>query len=242
MGDQYLLAEGVGKITSGVSPGDLALRTVLFVRDQLPAWRDDPDRKEEQAEERLNLQLCKFLDAHARNVFPMVRFDREEFQSGQRRVDLSASPAEPTMIDARLYTIYDPILVIEGKRLPTPSAAREREYVTGGMKPAGGIQRFKLGLHGAALSLAAMVGYVQNGDVGHWHTKVNAWISDLASCAEGDTCSWEAEDTLKFHEKDAAVRIGVLRSSHARTGDVLSNRIELWHLWVEMEQGMGNGK
>ena len=41
---------------------------------------------------------------------------------------------------------------MEGKRLPTPGSGREREYVASatGEKPGGGVQRFKLGLHGAA--------------------------------------------------------------------------------------------
>lgn len=237
MPNGHFPASSVGRITSGISLGDLARMTVRFVADQLPAWRDDPDRKDEKAEERLNLQLCKFLDAQSRRVFPMVRFDREEFQSGRHRVDLSASPAESMLIGARLYSIYEPILVIEGKRLPAPSASREREYVTGGKKPTGGIQRFKLGLHGAPLSLAAMVGYVQSGDIGHWHTKVNSWVLDLSSGAAGDACSWSAEERLESHGRVAADRVAVLRSLHARTGDAALDHIELWHLWIQMTQG-----
>ena len=156
------------RITSGISPDTLALKTIGFVHQQLPAWRDDPYRSSEESENKLNLQLCKFLDSQARNCFPMVRFDHEEPQTGQRRIDLSASLAENMVIEAIAYTIYDPILVLESKRIPAPSSDREKEYVTG-INKSGGIQRFKLGLHGAKLNLSAMIGYIQDKSARDWH-------------------------------------------------------------------------
>lgn len=136
----------IGKITSGLVLDTLALKTIDFVYTQLPAWRDDPDRLDEESENKLNLQLCKFLNSHARNDFPTVFFQHEEYQSGRTIVDISALPIKTSTIGARTYTIYDPIVVLEGKRLPAPSLDREKEYVTGGIQhKSGGIQRFKLG-------------------------------------------------------------------------------------------------
>jgi len=128
--------QSIGQITSGINQGNtLALKTIDFVRRQLPAWRDDSDRPDERSENKLNMQLCKFLDSYARNNFPMVRFDHEEYQAGHRSVDFSASPVKTTVIGVRQYTIYDPILVLECKRLPAPPPQdREREYVTGGIE------------------------------------------------------------------------------------------------------------
>ncbi|MCI0613680.1 hypothetical protein L0244_11890, partial [bacterium] len=144
----------IGEIKFGIDQDTLDMKTIGFVREQLPEWRDDPDRSAEQSEDKLNLQLCKFLDSRARNAFPMVRFDHEEYQSDRRRVDLSASSVETIPIRARLHSIYDPILVFECKRLPAPSHDREKEYVTGGIQHKnGGIQRFKLRLHGADLDI-----------------------------------------------------------------------------------------
>jgi len=223
----------IGQITSGISAKSLALRTIVFVREQLPAWRDDPDRPGEKAEDKLNLQLCKFLDSRARNDFPMVRFDHEEYQSGRRRVDLSASLAESIVLEARLYTIYDPILVLEGKRLPAPSSDREREYVTGAApeKISGGIQRFKLGLHGARLDVAAMIGYVQDGTPRHWHKKINAWILELADEASEDGCVWSADEILELLKADTANGIVSYHSVHS---GISGNGIELHHLWIVM--------
>jgi len=98
MAKKRIASTGSGKITSGIEPDSLLLQTIAFVYGQLAGWRDDPDRPFEEAEDKLNLQLCKFLDAHARNEFPMIRFDHEEYQVGRRRVDMSASPVETVAV------------------------------------------------------------------------------------------------------------------------------------------------
>lgn len=227
----------VGRITKGLRPGTLVDKTIAFVHRQLAPWRDDPDRTDEKSENRLNLQLCKFLDSRARQEFPMVRFDTEEPQTGQRRVDLSASPAETILVGPRQYTIYTPILVLEGKRLPAPSADREMEYVTGVAHKNGGIQRFKLGLHGAQLQVAAMVAYIQDRGTSYWHRTVNKWISDLAAGSLGDICSWHISEMLGQLEKQPAGRVAMCQSVHARHGKTASDSIHLHHLWVEMNRG-----
>ena len=226
--------ECFGRITDGLKQDTLVDKTLAFVRQRLPEWRDDPDRPQEQSEDKLNLQLCKFLDARARNDFAMVCFHHEEFQAGRRRVDLSATPAQATRIDAQHHSIYEPFLVFEGKRLPAPSADRKMEYVTGKESKNGGIQRFKLGLHGAELSVAAMIGYVQEQSSSHWHQLINQWISDLAAGRVSDVCPWKAAETLGHLAHDAGKGIAVCESDHERSGDVRGSSIQLHHLWVEM--------
>lgn len=235
-GEQINKKQYTRKITSGIKFQTFQLKIIDFVYQQLPTWQDDPDRPNEQSEDKLNLQLCKFLDAHARNDFPMIRFDHEEYQTGRRRVDMSASSAKSIFFEAKLYTIYDPVLVLEGKRLPAPSSSREKEYVTGPNpeKISGGIQRFKLGFHGAKHNLAAMIGYIQDRFECDWHATINGWISELVSNPIGDGCVWTADETLKAFERDASRGIYSYRSIHSRTGDLLNNEIELHHLWVTM--------
>jgi len=232
-GEQINNEQGIGKITSGIKFRTFQLKIIDFVYQQLPTWRDDPDRPDEQSEDKLNLQLCKFLDSHARNDFPMIRFDHEEYQTDQRRVDMSASPAKHIFLGAKPYTIYDPVLVLEGKRLPAPSSNREKEYVTGSTpeKISGGIQRFKLGLHGAKLNLAAIIGYVQDNSARHWHKKINMWISELVSNPIGDGCMWTVNESLKPLEEYKTKGIANCRSAHRRT---FGDKIELHHLWVTM--------
>jgi len=225
----------VGQITSGIDQDTLVLKTINFVRHQLPAWRDDPYRPIEQSEHKLNPQLCKFLDARARNIFWMVRFDYEEPQSGRRSVDLSASPAKAIVFGARCYTIYDPILVLECKRLPAPSKDREKEYVTGGKgRTSGGIQRFKLGLHGADLDLVAMIGYLQEQSALYWHGRINKWISELSVGKITDESVWNDDETLEPLVEDVSRGLARCQSVHGRTGSK-SNKIRIHHLWIAMD-------
>ncbi len=227
-----------GEITSGLKPQAFQLAILNYIYQQLPIWRDDPDRALEQSEPKLNSQLCKFLDSHARVDFPMIRFDHEEYQTEQRRVDISASPAKRIFLEAKLYTIYDTVLVIECKRLPAPSSSREKEYVTGRPPPEkikGGIQRFKLGLHAAKHDVAAMIGYIQDSSC-DWHAMINGWISKLVTQPIGDGCIWTANETLKPLEEDKAKGIASYCSAHSRTGEVASNEIKLYHLWITMNK------
>jgi len=226
----------IGQIESGIDKQDnLALGTIDFVRRQLPAWRDDPERPYEEAENKLNLQLCKFLDVRARNSFPMVRFDHEEYQIDPRRsVDVSASPVEATIVGARLYTIFDPILVLECKRLPAPSKDREREYITGGKEQtSGGIQRFKLGLHGANLDLAAMIGYVQARTAREWHRTINGWILELAGDKNADACVWDANEILEPLDEFLSKGLVSCASTHGRTG---GKPLRIHHFWIAMNK------
>jgi hypothetical protein len=170
---------GRGQISKGPTDA-LVERTLEFVRSELPVWRDDPDRPTEDAEERLNAQLCKYLNVTARSRFPMVHFSHEEKQTGTRRVDMSALPVGALIIGETYHTIYEPFLVFEAKRLPAPSYDREKEYVIGGATKLGGIQRFKLSLHGARQNTAAIIGYIQKDTLEDWHSRINKWICDLA--------------------------------------------------------------
>lgn len=229
--------QSIGQLTSGIEPstGQLILKTISFVHQQLPRWRDDPNRPDEQSEDKLNSQLCKFLDSCARNNFPMVRFDHEDYQSGRRRVDLSASPIESMLIGAKLYTIYDSILVIECKRFPAPPPKnREKEYVTGGADKSGGIQRFKLGLHGAKLNSVVMIAYIQKYSLRYWCRKINEWISELATGTIEDPCVWNESELLEMIDECVPKGISSCKSVHIRTGSTISNNIQIHHFGITM--------
>lgn len=159
----------------------------------------------------------------------MAYFHHEERQTGRRRVDMSALPTDPTVIEGRNYTTYTPFLVLEGKRLPPPSSDREREYVTGGHNTSGGIQRFKLGLHAPKLNHAGMIGYVQRDTFDNWFASINAWVTELAASSP----DWADEDCLKELRSDSYWRIATCTSNHDRV-DSRSEQIHLTHLWVDM--------
>jgi hypothetical protein len=234
MGGEGTNTESSGRITCGITANTLQLQTVAFVRGQLAAWRDDPTRKKEEAERELNSQLSRFLDLTAKHIFPMVGFQREEPQATNRAVDVAALPNDPVTINGVLYAPYTPILVIECKRLPAPSDQREKEYVTGvdPNKKTGGIQRFKLGLHGGKLPIAAMVGYVQDGAVTEWHPRINKWISELYGTT-ADGCTWSMDDRLGPLDEDVQTGVSQCQSKHQRSGSA-TETIELYHLWITM--------
>ena len=176
-----------GTLTKGIKPNTFIEKTMKFVEQQLPKWRDDGTRPVVESEEDMNGQLCKFLNDRARDNFPMANFHHEERQGKRRRVDLSVVPSTKA-IEAALYdSIYVPFLVIEGKRLPAPSSDRAGEYVTGLAEISGAIQRFRMGLHGKDFLEALIVAYVQKEDVAHWHKTINSWISALEKSGEDKT-------------------------------------------------------
>ncbi len=222
-----------GRITEGPITS-LVERTLEFVYSELAIWRDDPDRSPEDAEERLNAQLCKYLNVAASNRFPMVFFHHEEKQTGSRRVDISALPRAGTILSLTYHSIYDPFLVFEGKRLPAPSADREREYVTGRTKRSGGIQRFKLALHGAKQTTAVIVGYVQSRSLREWLSIINGWIENEVESKDALGEDWSLAEQLLDFKEDADRRVAVSSSAHSRDKSAISPKIRLRHFWVAM--------
>jgi hypothetical protein len=222
-----------GRITEGPTTS-LVERTLEFVFSELATWRDDPARSAEDAEERLNAQLCKYLNVAASDRFPMVFFHHEEKQAGTRRVDMSALSKSGIVLGLTYHSIYDPFIVFEGKRLPAPSADREREYVTGRTRKSGGIQRFKLALHGARQTTAAIVGYVQSGNLREWLSRINEWIGDEALSKDTSAEDWSLAEQLLDFKEDAKLRIAVSSSAHPRDKSAVSPQIQLRHLWVAM--------
>jgi hypothetical protein len=234
-------AGAVGRLSFGPSAQDgLVPQTLAFIRRQLPAWRDDPQRPKENSEKRLNSSLCDFLDCRSRHDLPMARSKHESPQSGTRTADMGVhGTAETTLIGVRQYSIYKPFLVIEAKRLPAPSADREREYVTGtdpsSGGPTGGIQRFKLGLHGSDVETAAMVAYIQDQPPDHWHSSVNGWIDDLTGVTSTGGCVWSSADKLRPLESNDHSGTAFSVSIHQRRDECATPEIEIHHLWIVMD-------
>ncbi len=105
-----------------------------------------------------------------------------------------------------------------------------------GRKPtkiSGVIQRFKLGLHGAKHDSDAMIGYIQDSS-NDWLSTINKWILELVEHPIGDGNTWHKYEILRMLEEDTTIGIAQYHSAHNRTGNVASKKIELYHLWIKM--------
>ena len=218
-------------------PATQFMALIRFIAGLLPNWRDDPTRDAtETAEDKLSEQLCDYLNAESRkqpgpDSFQFQRETRDETEK-IRNLDIAAKPAGETInVSGRAYSHYDIFLPIECKRLPMPGGAKRdaREYVFDSHRSAGGIHRFKAGHHGAAHSVAAMIGYVQQDDIPGWKSQIDGWINGLVAAQTPD---WSAADCLALEHHDAGQRFAALNSRHVRKGDLPD--IALSHLWIEM--------
>lgn len=217
-------------------PSTAKLELVGFIAEELPRWRDDPDRPTEHAETKLTEYLCDHLNSAARcsDVWSHVQFRTEtgDETHGGRKIDLTVKPcAAVLIIEGRRHSQFDALFPIECKRLPTPQGIDrdEREYVITRFGTTGGIQRFKFGLHGATHTFAAMIAYVQEQTFSHWLRQVNGWIRELVT---EPNSVWSDSDLLRLRSDDSATGISILMSRHLREGGF--NGLELRHLWIRM--------
>lgn len=227
----------VGRIEPQVIlPATAPYKLIDFIAQELPRWRDDPERLPESSEDRLTSQLCIHLNSASRRSAAWSDFQfvpqEPDDALGNRTLDLAAKPSGATLIIAdRKYTKYQTILPIECKRLPTPSEKRrdKREYVITEPGTTGGIQRFKLGYHGKAHLVGAMIGYVQDHTFPHWIEQVNGWIGQLCI---SDSSGWSDGDLLQLQTDDSSSRLCTLHSCHSRARGLAD--CELRHLWIRM--------
>lgn len=212
----------------------LVPRTLSFVLSQLPDWRDDPARPADNSEKQMNSSLCDFLDTRSRTDFPMVRFKHEAPQGDKHSVDLGVHGLEEiTIVDTHGYSIYQPFLVIEAKRLPAPSKDREREYVAGTVKASGAIQRFRLGLHGAGVDTAVIVGYIEAETPPDWRATINQWIR--TSPPSGDGLRWSQADELGDFVFNSEIGTASSQSNHDRAPSCCSPSIRIHHFWIVLK-------
>ena len=226
-----------GRLDRGIHlPSTAKLELVGFIAEELPRWRDHPDRPTANTETILTEHLCDYLNgaAYYSTTWDHVQFRTEtgDETRGGRKIDLAVKPrAVAVIIEGRRHSQFDALFPIECKRLPTPKGKDrdEREYVTTKFGTTGGIQRFKFGHHGAAHSFGAMIAYVQARSFSHWLRQVNCWIRDLVA---GPNSFWSDCDILQPLNDNCASGISTLKSRHRREGGL--DGCELRHIWIRM--------
>lgn len=123
--------------------------------------------------------------------------------------------------------IRKPIFVMEAKVLPAPSKSRDKEYVYGYRntdKPSGGIQRFKMELHGKGHNQCGMLAYVLSDNFENWQVKINEWIQEVGNGTNSTECI-NAENS----KKDLFIHLNskVIRQEE--------KELELHHFWIEVK-------
>jgi len=173
-------------------------------------------------------RLCKIL-----NCQKLLYFHHEGMQDEEKgtspSVDIEALATDAAFFEARLFAKEETLMAIEAKRLPSLPKLREREYLVGHEKPCGGIERFKLGIHGGNAFTWTMLGYVQEESFSAWREKINGWIDELSKNAK-TKMTWHAAEKLKMIvEKQTTARH---QSANGRYRNGNSDTIQINHLWV----------
>lgn len=217
-------------------PSTGKLEIVGFIANELPVWRDRPDRPANvSGENELSGLLCAHLNsaAYTSTTWSHLQFlpEMRDEAFGNRKIDISVNPLTDIKIEGRRYSCFEKLFPIECKRLPTPKekGRDEREYVTNEPGTTGGIQRYKFGYHGSDHSFAAIIAYVQDQSFSYWMTQVNRWISDLAA---GISSAWSDSDLLQLVGENMDTKVRMLQSEHQRKKE--SGKIELRHLWISI--------
>lgn len=174
-------------------------------------------------------RLCKIL-----NCQKLLYFHHEGMQDettgASPSVDVEAIATTATVFEARLYAKEDTLMAVEAKRLPSPPPrAREREYLVGSGSNGGGVERFKLGIHGKNASAWTMIAYLQKLDFPSWHKTINNWLEDLARNGNSPA-QWKPTEKLEVVAKGATT--ARYRSKNTRTCGGQTDLIEITHLWV----------
>ncbi len=202
---------------------------VNFLKAHLPQFVKSILKTDIYNENGLNSRLARFITNAASNeVFFAVRESMEdETQGSSPAVDIGIYlSVRDIQIDPPLITVF------EGKRLTTKlPKKRTREYVIGHEKDGkhikcGGIERFKLSIHGKKFNNAGMIGYLQDGVPDNWQSKINSWIRDL--CNQPFKLAWSECEQLTKKETDGHI------TEYFSNVNRADSELHLTHLWIDI--------
>jgi len=198
---------------------------INFVYDHLCIWRDRFILPSNENEINLTADLSKLLDVYARKGNLPFNFLHQEPQGKKRTIDISAYPYNEEKYD-------EVIIVFECKRLTKDvNRKREDEYVTGHKETGGGIQRFKMEVHGQYHEIVGMIGYMQTGSFQDWINKINYCIIELSKKPDENGLNWNINEQLTTFKHDNDRKEYYAKSIHKRK---TKSNITIHHLWIDM--------
>lgn len=237
LSDLHLLVGG--GVLKGPYPNSSILAVLDFVEKQLILFSKKNINSNIKNERGLTQKLVGMLSLNANKEECLFRFDKEYMEDpgkgSSHTVDIGVltNIDEGLFIGVKHFTSEESFFSMEAKRLYKAPKAREREYLIGRIvknkyMECGGVERFKKGIHGKKLNFCAMIGYVQEYNFDHWHSKINGWISNLIIESKDQTIKWTEDD--KLTNEYTKLQFARYKSVNSR----LNDSIALFHLWVKL--------
>jgi hypothetical protein len=227
-----LHAHSIGLLADGTLRPSESLDVVWqHIGDSLMALADSAGPEElKLSEEPLTQRLVDELEQRPgyRPYYFHKEYGEEALSGHRRRGDIAVLTRDDGrfVVNGVRYAGRKRFLQLEAKRLPTPRADREREYLTG---DGGAVERFKAGHHAPDLRTVGIIGYIQLQSFDHWRVTINGWVDELvASSAAGSM--WDEQDRLILEGMSA--QLAWLRSSNLRVTD--KQRLNIRHIWVQL--------
>ena len=181
-------------------------------------------------ENALNSRLSRFITNAANEEFFFANSENMEDETKGN------SPATDIgiylKVDGDSGIVPPLITVFEGKRLTNQlQKKRYREYVIGHEEngkhiSCGGIERFKLGIHGAKLNFAGMIGYMQDGTPESWQKRINSWICELSRQIYDP--AWSSGEKLEQQKNKEGI------SEYSSIVNRAENTLYLTHFWIDL--------
>lgn len=235
LADEYKLELGsggtpyAGKLDSKMLPCISRTAVLDAIENGLAEFAGRKEFRTIKNEKGITNRLCKILSGHKLLYFHHEGMQDEE-SGTSASVDLEAIATTETVFEARSYAREETLMSIEAKRLPSPPPKqREREYLVGNNKGGGGVERFKLGVHGGKSAAWTILAYVQQHDFKTWREMINGWIDDLSLNGKPHGF-WNTTEKVEMVAENVSIMRG--RSQHKRQVGGKSDKIEIAHLWV----------
>jgi len=219
----------------GPEANSAIMDVVAFVEKHLTEFSRTYAGSSVKNESGLNQGLCILLNNYARIECRFFIFEKEFMEDVEKgsspKVDLGVIVLP---INSEFYNSQESFFSIEAKRLGKTEKAREKEYLIGReedgkYKQCGGVERFKMAIHGKNLQYSAVIGYVQIYDFNYWQKTIDGWIDELIAGKISSCSHWSEKDKLQPLNQTA--NTAKFRSENSRQ----KGSIILFHLWVNLQ-------
>jgi len=223
-----------GELTHGIEIDSSIKSVVEYVQTQLNVFRlkyiGETSTKEDTLNENLFIILRRNIGARPYFFKPEKIQNPKSGRSAKTDIGVLFIDENIKVFD-RAFNENDAFFEIECKRLPTPGSNRKKEYVIGKLKPCGGIQRFKMSIHGKNLKNAAIIGYIQKEDAEYWNLKINEWIDELIVSTP---TIWKKEDKLVRITRGSKGLDNFVSKNFRFTVSGKDDFINVSHLWINL--------